>query len=75
MEDRPRKERIWQKQINHGNELEAFRAEQFMKLTEGDGRIKTGKELVSIVLSHCVYEENGYLTFYFLDGSHVKIKP
>ena len=58
-----------------GNALEAYRAEQFLRLTADDGRIKEGKPLVSTVLDHIAFERNGDLTIYFLDGSQVCVEP
>jgi 23S rRNA maturation mini-RNase III len=62
----------WKTQLNDQNPLVAFRAKQFIELTE---KAKPMKELdVSIVsktLDHCDIKPLGVIDFYFLDGSHI----
>ena len=70
VEERDNKAKDWKKKMAEGNALEAYRAEQFLRLTEDDGRIKEGKPLV-----HIAFERNGDLTIYFLDGSQVCVEP
>lgn len=75
VEERDNQAKDWKKKMAEGNALEAYRAEQFLRLTEDDGRIKEGKPLVSTVLDHIAFERNGDLTIYFLDGSQVCVEP
>lgn len=75
VEERDNKAKDWKKKMAEGNALEAYRAEQFLRLTEDDGRIKEGKPLVNTVLDHIAFERNGDLTIYFLDGSQVCVEP
>ena len=75
VEERDNKAKDWKKKMAEGNALEAYRAEQFLRLTADDGRIKEGKPLVSTVLDHIAFERNGDLTIYFLDGSQVCVEP
>ncbi len=62
----------WKAQLNDQNPLVAFRAKQFMKLTEN---AKPMEELdvtiVSKTLDHCEIKPLGVIDFYFLDGSHI----
>ena len=62
----------WKAQLNDQNPLVAFRAKQFMKLTE---KAKPMKDLdvtiVSKTLDHCDIKPLGVIDFYFLDGSHI----
>lgn len=75
VEERDNKAKDWEKKMAEGNALEAYRAEQFLRLTANGGRIKEGKPLVSAVLDHIVFEKNGDLSICFLDGSHVCVEP
>lgn len=62
----------WKDQLNDQNPLVAFRAKQFMKLTD---KAKPMKELdvtiVSKTLDHCEIKPLGVIDFYFLDGSNI----
>ena len=72
--DRKNKKKQWRKMVQEGNPLEAYRGEQFLRLTLSESRTKTGKILISAVLNHCIYETNGNLTFCFFDGSMIQIE-
>lgn len=72
--ERSKKKSKWQQMMREGNPLDEYRGEQFLRLTASGGKIKQGKELISAVLDHCIYEANGDLTIRFLDGSEIQME-
>lgn len=72
--ERKNKEKEWERMIREGNPLEAYRGKQFLRLTLPNEKTKIGKQLVSMVLECCIYEENGDMTICFLDGSKIQIE-
>lgn len=72
-----REERVpgWEKRMREGNELEALRAEQMIKVSESwDPRKAPDTLLVNMVLDHLIFLPD-QVTFYFKDGSEVIICP
>ena len=62
----------WRTQLADPNPLVAFRAKQFMRLTEKTKPMKTlDVSIVSKTLDHCDIKPLGVIDFYFLDGSHI----
>ena len=65
----------WEAQAAGKNELAAFRAKQFMKLTEDRTPLKEiNLDLVGKTLEHCTVEPLGIINFYFLDGTQLGIE-
>ncbi len=70
-----REERVpgWEKRMREGNELEALRAEQMIKVSESwDPRKAPDTLLVNMVLDHLIFLPD-QVTFYFKDSSEVII--
>ena len=64
----------WRTQLADPNPLVAFRAKQFMRLTEKTKPMKTlDVSIVSKTLDHCDIKPLGVIDFYFLDGSHIRL--
>jgi len=64
----------WEKQSKGDNALVAFRARQFMELTEDTTPVRElDCALVSKVFDHCIVRPLGVVDVYFLDGSSVGI--
>lgn len=70
--DKRRREE-WKRLVQEGDALQKYRGAQFERLASGKTKRK-GKQLVSAVLDHVLYETSGELTFTFLDGSKVTIE-
>lgn len=64
----------WERQIESGNALERFRAQQFISLTASREPLsEIDLSLVGKVLDHITVEPLGILNFYFLDGTELGI--
>jgi len=64
----------WKQKKNSEDPLEAFRANQFIKLIKtAKPMLELDKSIVSKVLERCVIYPMGEIEFFFLDGSVVEI--
>lgn len=66
---------VWTEQANSGDKLAAFRAEQFIRLTDGAEPLKEiNFSLVNKTLESCTVMDNGVIGFRFLDGTEFEVK-
>jgi hypothetical protein len=64
----------WERQAQGNDQLAAFRAKQFMQLTEDAAPLKeVDLTLVGKVLEHCEVHPLGIMKFFFLDGTQIDI--
>jgi DNA invertase Pin-like site-specific DNA recombinase len=64
----------WERQAQGNDQLAAFRAKQFMQLTEDVAPLKeVDLTLVGKVLEHCEVHPLGIMKFFFLDGTQIDI--